>query len=308
MKRLLLCLLSTGLLAGCSVAERAVLGGYLITHRMQGHELRMSDGYLDHYFVRTYGNEGATDTLLFYVQGSGSETAQMTCRFLLDGIPGNVRAYALEKRYISQWSTGKGDPPQTHIEHHTPSSWLADQKEFLKHVLGESDLRGKNIVVFGASAGGMIAAQLAQQVPQITHLVMLGEGGMKELDAFRLWGRRHGTDFDEVCRMVRADPSPSKALGGHSHRWWLETLETDPMDTLGTLEIPVLAVMGEADESVPLETLTYLREEFARRGKTNLTTKVYTGCDHALDECHGHPDRSAFRKDLVDWVRAHPIA
>jgi pimeloyl-ACP methyl ester carboxylesterase len=302
--KILLPLVLGVLVAGCSVAEKSVINGYLALNRMKARDLVMSDGYRGRYYEHIYGDPRAVDTVLFFVQGSGSGTTQLACRFLLNGLPGNVRVFALEKRYVSSWSTGGGRPSSVYLEHYHPSAFLSDQKEFIAHILEQPDAGGKSIVVLGVSAGGLIAAELARAFPQVTHLATLGEGGMKGLDSFRLWGQRHKTDFDAVWQDVSADPSRSRVVGGYSARFWYEMLAADPMEPLGALDIPIFAAMGERDESVPIESLTYLSRTFAERGKTNLTTKVYVGCDHALDECGGQPGRAAFCHDLMAWVHS----
>jgi len=305
--RLLVVLLVGALAAGCSAVERTVIGGYLAVNRMTARELVMSDGYKGRYYEHTYGDPGAVDTLIFFVQGSGGETAQLVCRFLLNGVSGDVRVFALEKRHVSSWSTGKGHPSRRYLESYSPSALLADEKELLAHVLAKKETGGKNVVVLGVSAGGMTAMELARAVPQVTHLAVLGEGGMKGLDSFRLWARQHDQDFvDALWEDVRADPSPTREVAGYSARCWYELLAADPMGVLEGLDIPIFAVMGEKDEEVPVESLRYLERAFRDLGKANLTTKVYTGCDHALDECGDHPGRGAYGRDLMAWVRAHP--
>ena len=46
--------------------------------------------------------------------------------------------------------------------------------------------------------------------------------------------------------------------------------------------IPILVGIGELDESVPVESVSFLEAKFGEKGKRNLTVKVYPGADHRL--------------------------
>lgn len=208
--------LFAALTAGCSTVQGTVAWGYLAFNRMDARQMVMSDGYRARYFVHAYGRQKSPDTLLFFVTGSGSDTAQLSCRFTLNDVRDDVRVFALDKRHVSSWSTGRGAPSAQYWAHHYPSAWTRDQKEFLTHILEREDLRGRNVVLLGASAGGAIAAELAHALPQVTHLAILGEGGMKGLDSFRLWGQRHYADFDALYAHVKADPSTARMTAGYS--------------------------------------------------------------------------------------------
>ena len=78
--------------------------------------------------------------------------------------------------------------------------------------------------------------------------------------------------------------------------------EEHPMDNLLQLDIPLLFGVGEDDELI--ESVHYLETEFAKHGKHNLTTIVYPGCDHALEDSEGRSHRKEFLQDMHDWLLA----
>lgn len=81
-----------------------------------------------------------------------------------------------------------------------------------------------------------------------------------------------------------------KALG-HTYKYWSSMLSVNPMDSLKNLDIPILAVIGGQDEMTPVESVTYLRSEFERLGKKNLTIHIFPGCDHVLNDSKGRNHR-----------------
>ena len=154
----------------------------------------------------------------------------------------------------------------------------------------------------GMSEGGAVAPAIAAQIPQINGLVVLGDGGMKGLDAFRIWGKRTGTDFDEIYKVVTENPVTDKFIGPYTYRYWKENLDEEPMQFLAGLDIPVYYAMGEKDGSVPLESLQYLQDEFVKLNKDNLTVKIYPDCKHDLEDSKGDSHLKEFMTDVYNWL------
>jgi pimeloyl-ACP methyl ester carboxylesterase len=159
-----------------------------------------------------------------------------------------------------------------------------------------------DVVIFGVSEGGNIAAEVAARIPSITHLMLLGSGGMKGIDEFRLWGKRNGVDFDHFYREVNKYPDSIERKGiGQTYKYWASVLPVDPMESLAALKIPVLAAIGENDEMTPPESVDYLRREFERLDKHNLTVKIFADCNHVLVDSAGVSHRRSLWQTASTW-------
>ncbi|HJV02328.1 MAG TPA: prolyl oligopeptidase family serine peptidase [Burkholderiaceae bacterium] len=234
---------------------------------------------------------GKPETFVFVISGSGCTSMQYFLpRYFrgLEGESGPLRIFILQKRFIEErtWSRTSGCSREFVKADH-PSRWISDQTEFIHAQL---DLAQRNhaspqrIAIVGISEGGDIVPVLAQAIPGVTHAVIIANGGMNPLDAYRLQAEKHG--FAAALSALDdppADPdAPMRAIGGRTWRYWAELRTLRHTENLLALSIPIWMAMGDADRAVPVESALYLRDQFALHGKTNLTLKVYPGADHGL--------------------------
>lgn len=248
----------------------------------------------------------APATLLFFISGSGCASMRRLLPNYFDGLEGesgSLRIYILQKRFIKERNRGREDDcSDDFVTADHPARWVADQAEFIRAHLPPAVASGDRpprIVIAGASEGGEIAPVLAHLVPGVTHLVIIGNGGMDPLDAYRLQLARHGEEaagatLSAALAKLPADPdAPVNRLAGRSWRYWFELAGLRHTDNLLGLTIPIWLGFGEADQAVPLESVRYLQHRFALLGKTNLTVKTYVGADHGL-KTNSHANLSGF--------------
>ncbi|HTN66034.1 MAG TPA: hypothetical protein VL051_07625 [Burkholderiaceae bacterium] len=65
--------------------------------------------------------------------------------------------------------------------------WLADQEEFIRVQLAAAARTGtwpRRVVLLGISEGADIVPTLTRRLPEVTHAVLLGNGGMAPLASF----------------------------------------------------------------------------------------------------------------------------
>lgn len=166
----------------------------------------------------------------------------------------------------------------------------------------------ERVVVAGFSDGAIVAAALAAEEPTVTHLVMVGSGGMKLADELLITQSRgafpgfEAKDLEEGYREVRKYPADtSKFFLGQTYRYMSDMLWVDPLGYLLKLDIPILIGIGSDDKAVPVESAYYLGEAFAKARKSNLSLHVYGGADHGLRV----GDRSymvEFLGEMVRWM------
>ena len=143
---------------------------------------------------------------------------------------------------------------------------------------------------------------LTESIPGITHLVVLGSGGMKGIDMFKIWGKKRNLNFEKIYKEVSSNPTSEKKISQQSYKWWAEELNFEPMPHLSKINIPMFFAMGSQDDMNPVESLYCLRDEFARLAKDNLTIKFYENCDHTLVDSMGKNHRKEFMRNIYEWL------
>ncbi len=165
----------------------------------------------------------------------------------------------------------------------------------------------KNIVMFGVSEGGNVAAALASEISQITHLIILGGGSMKGIDEFRIWGKNNNVDFDKFYQEMQKYPESIEKRGiGQTYKYWASVLPVDPMDYLKKIDIPILVAIGEKDEKVPIESVNFMADAFKKLHKHNLTVKIFPDCNHILTDSSGKNHRSELLQYAYTWWNCNP--
>jgi len=183
----------------------------------------------------------------------------------------------------------------------------------------------KRVIAVGISEGGQLVPRLADEYDGITHLVGVVTTGLnqfyssiinKRMDA-AMGNITHQEAQDvidslfAVYRQIYSDPeSTEKWYYGHPYKRWGSYCTDIPLEHLVKLDIPILYVKGTADRNSPVLQSDYIKLEFIRLGKTNLTYTVLPGVDHWLmetiesDEGREH---ISHREDVFgaisDWIK-----
>lgn len=319
--RLRLCVLMyVLLLCACSHQELTDLTyGNLRHPAQQAHEYQFLDRGKAIYFrfdksSAFHGKDTPVAAFLFVIAGSECRSMQAYLPDYfrgLDGESGPFRIFILHKRHIEIGLEPGRSCNAAFVRDDYPERWLQDQTEFILANLAQAATEGwpqasppARVVVMGISEGAEIAPLLALRIPAVTHLVLLGNGGMQPLDSYRLLATKAANaDASRqlaalelaLARPAPADPdAPAARVNGRSWRYWSQLRELQHTDNLLTLNLPIFIGMGEADASVPVESAYYLQRRFAAAGKHNLSLHVYPGADHGL--------RSASRWYLPDFM------
>ena len=236
------------------------------------HEIVVGDAATVDTLVATYGGSGCTDL------------GQQWLPRLADGLGIDARYVALDKRHVEQGAIGDGGAATcspAFNAHDTPRTWMADYMAFLSRTLEAQPGRWKNVVLVGGSEGGALAARIARARSDVTHLIVVGDGG---------WSMREnlstlmGANVVEAAwKTIAREPDRADAFWlGHAHRYWFDTFDHAPQGDYLALQIPVLIGFGERDRSVPVASAQDLLRAAHAAGKQNIGLVVYPGADHSL--------------------------
>lgn len=291
------------LLASSALAERRLVEG---TIQIGGEQRR-------YYRLHDAGTEQQATPILL-ISGSGCREFGSRVPSFFQRYPAPVDVYFLEKTGIEKGDDGthcsatyrRADYLERRVE---DALAFIDTEPHLK------SLAARKLAIVGFSEGGMVAPIVASRSAKIGWLATGGSGGLPQSEEFLVFHARgvapYATLFTrEQLRQtfadIKADPeSVDKEFLGNPYRYWSSHLFHDPLSTYAQLTIPIVAAMGEQDDSVPIESGRKLRDYFARRPDRPFTFIEYPKAGHALrtpDKDH-LPD---FIAGLAQWFKGEP--
>ena len=176
----------------------------------------------------------------------------------------------------------------------------------------------RSIAILGFSEGGVIAPIVASKSKKVGWLVTTGGGGgLTQGHGFlvfadrgvRPYAKPFSRDiFLKEYALIQADPnSLKKKFFGHSYYYWSSHLFYDPIATYAKLDIPIVAAMGEKDESVPIESGQALQKYFSKRGEGNFRFITFPNADHGFQAGQKNY-MTTFIASLAKWFKGDPEA
>lgn len=170
------------------------------------------------------------------------------------------------------------------------------------------------IIVWGHSEGSQVAPAVAVKNKNVTHVISMMGNSLNHLYDFILHERLsalNGQISNEKAqenidalyaefKKIYADPkSTTKEWFGETYYKWSTFTLSPPIENMLKLDIPILYVAGGEDRHSILN-MDYAKLEFMRRGKDNLTYKVFPNCDHFFLETK--TDESG-KKEWIDHLK-----
>ncbi|HEX9802144.1 MAG TPA: hypothetical protein VGB35_02725, partial [Gammaproteobacteria bacterium] len=241
---------------------------YLISSMVDlvpSYDLKIDESINTSYYSFTVG-EDASDMTLFFIPGSGCASLKYYFKPFFSELDGNIRIFAMQKRNLDNNSTGVLGCDKKFHRSNIFRNWVQDQKQFIDMMSNHADVEGKPIVLLGVSEGGNVAAAVAAASPNVTHLAILGSGGMKQIDELKLLFRnkRLKNSLDDVFSIISHDPDNiDKTAYGQTYKYWSSVVYVDPLAFYSKVDIPILVGIGESDKRTPVESAIYLRNYFS---------------------------------------------
>ena len=171
-------------------------------------------------------------------------------------------------------------------------------KKIITYMIQHNMWDGSKIVAYGYSEGGQVVPSLAVDDKRVTHIVSVVGSGLNQFyDDILEWRikaakgevtQQQAQDSIDVCfkhisDIYRHPNSTTLEYNGHSYKRWASFGLSVPFEKLRKLNIPIYMIVSTTDDHSPIYGLDYVKLDFIRLGKTNLTYDPCVGCDHFLN-------------------------
>ena len=192
---------------------------------------------------------------------------------------------------------------------------------------GSLPIDTRQIIVMGYSEGSQVAPRVAVLNKKVTHVVCFVGNALNQLYNFILKTRLRALQkeitseesqnlvdslYREYASIYKNPKATDLSWYGATYLKWSSSSGITPLENMLQLNIPILYVAGGKDNNQTVLSMDYAKLEFLRKGKTNLTYKVYPNSDHYFQEevTKNGATKKVDRLDEVhqfalDWVNSN---
>jgi pimeloyl-ACP methyl ester carboxylesterase len=264
------------------------------------------------YHVYAPGGIKSKRNLLIFIHGSnakpfyeffvedGKRYRSRTVPFEFNTIPNDYAFVIISKKGID-FCYDKGnefEPPEEYFDNLSLNYRAQQVDKVINDITFKYVTNPNKIVVIGHSEGSDVVAKLGTLNSKITHIGFWSGSGNSQLYDFPLFIRKEvmqgklteeeGIEeinvlFEKYSDIMNNSNATDKIWYGHPYKRWANFSEP-PVENLLKVNIPLYVAMGAKDTSVPIESTYLIPVEFIRKGKKNLTFKVYPNLDHSFNE------------------------
>lgn len=279
------------------------------------------------------GEENVPKPIFFFCQGSlpipliihQGEDVYGTFPFNPDSLSIKYHLVIIGKPYIPliadvltlksdfSYTDSSGNFPKGYLEKNLLSYYVPRNIAVAEYLQKQDWVSKEQFVVAGHSEGSTIAAKMASEYKNITHLIYSGGNPAGRILSIIQQNRFYETDTDstrfgeynmDFWADIVTNKDDTNSSNGDANKTTYEFSE--PMITyLEDLKIPVLVTYGTKDWSSPYNDL--LRVNIIRKRKDNFTFKAYVGTEHNFFPLtnKNKPDYDVFNWDKVanDWLK-----
>ncbi|MEM6686707.1 MAG: hypothetical protein AAF617_13070 [Bacteroidota bacterium] len=248
--------------------------------------------------------QGSTNFPLYYVKPNGRYSSGITLNVssmsdtyhvVLISKPNTPFVDSLEiapsGRIQYPWRKGYSEKYSLH--------WRANSADkVINDILNTLEVDTSKIIVWGHSEGAQVAPAVALKNNKITHVISMAGNALNHLYDFILMERfaalsgqksnkKAQSNIDslyaEFEKIYKNPTATTKEWFGESYLKWSSFTLNAPIENMLKLDLPILYVAGGNDLHSILN-MDYAKLEFLRKGKDNLTYKVYPNYDHYFME------------------------
>ena len=196
---------------------------------------------------------------------------------------------------------------------YTINNRVQDHLRVLQHLNARADWWNGEVLVWGWSDGGDVAAQLVVARPDIRRAVLGAMGGgytmAEHFENFWACAPASTAQRDKCLADLRSDfariennPSGTLYWNGESHATWASRLRSRLSAPLADNRVPILIVHGELDkENTPVESARKLVSDLQASGNSAFTYWEIAGMGHGWREL---PDsrQAVVLSSMLNWL------
>ncbi len=270
------------------------------------------DGQARRYYHLHDAVDHGPATPILLLSGSGCKDFGSRVPFFFEYYPAPTDVYFLEKIGIQKGADGRACS-DAYNQADTLERRVGDTLAFIEREPKLKAMGVRSLALLGFSEGGAVAPIVALRSPKIGWLATGGSGGLPQSQSFLLFADRgvppYASPFSreiflKTFEAIKADPqSLNKTFFGHPYRYWSSHLFHDPLTTYAQLDIPMVAAMGEKDDSEAIESGRALRDYFSAHPEKQFTFIEYPNAGHSLQA----PDKANlqdFVAGLAAWFKS----
>ncbi len=246
--------------------------------------------------------------IVLFIQGSGCQpifpkkgdgpSAGLPGLFLEEA-NGMVRVLVVEKPGVNWLDQPKKpgsaeEASEEFLREHTLPRWAEANVAALRATWKLPNVESNLTLVMGYSEGGLVAARVATELPQVTHVASLSCGGPTQLFSLaELHARPRPDDgpgdvakrrqvvYDEWARIQNDPNSIIKFWMGHPYRRWSTFLPYSLTTELLRTKARIYLAHGTKDTATPVTAFDVVRAELAVHNR-DVTAERLEGADHGF--------------------------
>lgn len=243
--------------------------------------------------------------LLLMLQGSGCEAVARNPRlpWMAARLAPDHVLLTIDKYGVATDADGEACSADFH-RGNTLTRRVLDAAQLIAALRRERWWNGE-LVIFGGSEGGAVAAMLAPLVPE-TRAVMIWSSGiglpLGEMIRSALPPPMQA-EAERVFAEARAGPASDRHWAGASYAWWADAVDLVPARSLLQTPAPVLILHGTRDQSAPVASARAARDLLRGGGKANVDYREYEGHDHFMTDATGADRRAEVLAAARRWLQ-----
>jgi dienelactone hydrolase len=295
--------------------------------------LKYKSDYVDILIKSNKGEENVPKPLFFFCQGSlpkplikyHEKEVYGVFPFNPDSLSKKYHLVIVSKPYIPiiadyktlssgfNYIDSSGNFPKGYSDRNLLSYYVPRNIAVIKYLQKQKWVKTTQLVVAGHSEGSTVAAKMAADYKNITHLIYASGNPLGRIMSIIGQSRASETYTDSTklgeeeikyWEAVVKNKSDMDGSQGDTHKATFE-FSQPPIEYLEKLKIPILVSYGTKDWSAPFND--FMRVDFIRQGKRNFTFQPYVGTEHnffPLTADH-KPNYEIFNWDKVanDWLK-----
>lgn len=214
-------------------------------------------------------------------------------------------------------------------EENNTADWRAQSaSKAIDYLLKVLPVDTSQVIVVGHSQGGQVAPKVAAMNRKVKKVVIMSANALDHIYDRILLARQQALNnqmsYEEAQYVVdsllniqkaiyRSPAATNETFWGDPYNKWYSYSNETPLENMLKLNIPILLIAGGRDvEGSYIANTDYAALEFIRKGKTNLTYKVYPNYDHIYSETarkYGEEIGLGFKAnavvdDIFKWLQA----